>query len=171
MTNQEEFYLSFCCLSSSRFFWGSFFDTISLLGGDFMRYRKIAVVLSFIIFFVFPYYSFSADGGTKGLQVVEGVIAASVVDRTPQDVSDSFPATVSKLYAFTKIAGAKGDTTIKHLWFYGDRLMAEVKLPVRSSNWRTYSSKRILPSWTGEWRVDIVTEDGALLKSIGFHIR
>ncbi len=136
-----------------------------------MRYMKIAAALSFMIFLAFPYYSFSADSGTQDLKVVEGVIATSVVDRVPQDVADSFPATVSKLYAFTKIAGAQGDTMVKHLWFYGDRLMAEVELPVRSSNWRTYSSKRILPSWTGDWRVDVVTEDGALLKSLEFTIR
>ncbi|RMH43608.1 MAG: DUF2914 domain-containing protein, partial [Gammaproteobacteria bacterium] len=46
-----------------------------------------------------------------------------------------------------------------HVWYWQDREMARVDLPVRSSNWRTWSSKRILPEWTGPWRV--VVEDAA----------
>jgi hypothetical protein len=36
--------------------------------------------------------------------------------------------------------------------------------------WRTRSSKRILSSWTGSWRVDIVGEDDVVLKSLDFTI-
>jgi len=39
---------------------------------------------------------------------------------------------------------------------------------VGSIDWRTFSSKRILPQYTGEWRVEIISQDGALLKKISF---
>ncbi len=111
-----------------------------------------------------------ADEEGAALQVAEAVIATSVENLTPIGVADTFPAGVGKLYAFTRITGATGETSIRHLWFYGDRLMAEVSLPVRSANWRTYSSKRILPAWTGQWSVDITTEEGLLIETIYFTI-
>jgi len=104
------------------------------------------------------------------LKVAEAAVATSVENLVPQGVSDRFPSSVGKLYAFTRITGATKDTIIWHLWFYGDKLMAEVRLPVKSVNWRTYSSKRIFPGWTGEWRVDITDEDGLLLETLYFTI-
>ena len=49
--------------------------------------------------------------------------------------------------------------------------MAEVKLPVRSSNWRTFSSKNIMPEWTGQWIVDIADEDGTVIYSLPFTVK
>ncbi|NOZ26141.1 MAG: DUF2914 domain-containing protein [Nitrospirae bacterium] len=104
------------------------------------------------------------------LKVTEAAIATSVENLVPKGVSDRFPGSVGKLYAFTRIAGATKETLVWHLWFYGDKLMAEVSLPVKSVNWRTYSSKRIVPGWTGEWRVDVTNEDGLLLETLYFTI-
>lgn len=88
----------------------------------------------------------------------------------PLGVSDRFRPDVGQLFAFTRINGATRETVVKHLWFHGDDLVAEVRLPVRSVRWRTYSSKRIMPHLTGAWRVEVVTEDGRLLESIPFRV-
>ncbi len=108
---------------------------------------------------------------TTNLAVAEGVIATGVENLTPQGAGDSFEAGVGKLYTFTKISGAQEETSIKHLWFHGDQLMAEVELPVKSSIWRTYSSKTITPDMTGEWKVDVTAQDGTVLTSIPFTVR
>ncbi len=129
---------------------------------------KGGLILIAIILFV-PSLLTAEEPITK-LRITESAICRNVVNRTPVDVSDRFPSTVGKVYTFTRVVGAEGETVVKHLWFYGDRLMAEVTLPVRSANWRTYSSKIILPGWKGKWRVDITTEDGILLKSLEFVI-
>lgn len=111
----------------------------------------------------------AASGTARAeLSVSEGVIATGVESLTPEGAAESFPASVGKLYAFTHVNGAEGETTIKHLWFHGDNLMAEVELPVRSPSWRTYSSKTILPDWTGPWRVDVTAEDGTVIQSLSF---
>ncbi len=112
----------------------------------------------------------TAAGEESALKVAEAVTATSVENLVPQGVSNTFPPTVGKVYAFTRITGATRETVIWHLWFYGDKLMAEVSLPVKSANWRTYSSKRIVPGWTGEWRVDVTNEDGLLLETLYFTI-
>lgn len=105
--------------------------------------------------------------------VQEMVIATDVKKLKPLGVGESFPATVEKLFCFTRIAGmsAKAETKVHHFWFYGDRLVQVMVLPVKGFNWRTYSSRTIPPEWTGSWRVDITAEDGTLLKSVSFTIQ
>lgn len=107
----------------------------------------------------------------QNLKVSESAIATGIENLIPLGESDSFPLSVGKLYAFSKITGATEDTGIKHLWYYGDKLMAEVPLDVKSISWRTYSSKKIIRIWTGHWRVDITTEDGTVLKTLNFTIQ
>lgn len=108
---------------------------------------------------------------SSSLSVQEMVVATGIERLKPIGVAESFPSTVGKLFCFTKITGAKGETSVRHLWFYGDRLVQVVSLPVKWINWRTYSSRTIRPEWTGSWRVDITAEDGTLLKSVGFTIQ
>lgn len=107
----------------------------------------------------------------SSLTVTEAAIATGMEGLTPQGAADSFESSVGKLYTFTKITGANEETLVKHHWFHEDQLMAEVELPVRSASWRTYSSKTIAPAMTGQWKVDILSQDGTLLKSIPFTIK
>lgn len=102
------------------------------------------------------------------IEVAEAVITTNIVDRVPVDALESYSATVGQLYCFTRIVGAEADTSVTHVWYYGDQEMARVTLPVRSSYWRTWSSKNILPEWTGAWRVEILDEDGALIETAAF---
>jgi hypothetical protein len=46
-----------------------------------------------------------------------------------------------------------------------------LNIPVRSSSWRTWSSKRILKEWQGIWRVDILLPGGKLLISKEFLVK
>ncbi|RMG68308.1 MAG: DUF2914 domain-containing protein [Nitrospirae bacterium] len=107
---------------------------------------------------------------SKALEVKEAYIAKAVVELKPVEPSEQFSSDIGRVYCFSRITGAKTNTTVRHLWFYKDRFMAEVELPVKSPDWRTYSSKRILPSWKGPWRVDITDREGLLLKSLHFEI-
>lgn len=106
-----------------------------------------------------------------GLTVTQGVITTQVVDRAPVDAVEVFPASVGKLFCFTRVEGATGDTTITHVWYRGSEEMARIELPVRAGDWRTWSSKRILPSWGGEWRVEVRDAAGNLLQTIPFTLQ
>lgn len=108
---------------------------------------------------------------TANLQVVEGVICKNVVNRAPVDPGNTFPKDVGKLFCFTRVIGATGPTSITHQWYYNDRQVASVVLPVKSPNWRTRSSKVIVPWAAGAWRVDVLGPDGKLLKSLAFTIQ
>ena len=103
--------------------------------------------------------------------VVDMEICTSIEDRVPVGVDTSFSADVEKLYCFTKIVSNQDEGSVFHVWLYNDRVMSKIELPTKAKVWRTWSSKRILPSWTGKWRVDIESPDGTLLGSKEFEVK
>jgi len=102
------------------------------------------------------------------LKVAVGQITTAVEKQMPVDKIENFPADYGKLYCFTRIVGADQETQVTHVWYYQEDEMARVVLPVRSSDWRTYSSKRFLPQWAGQWRVKILDADENELATIAF---
>ena len=102
------------------------------------------------------------------LEVRDVAIGTGVYERVPTGISSNFESSVGKLYAFTRIVGAEGDTRVYHKWYHGDVLVADVPLSVRSGDWRTWSSKKVQPDWTGDWRLVVVSEDGSILGSVKF---
>jgi len=128
----------------------------------------------FNIIFLFIFFLRLFSGSTihaQGILKVEQIaIAIAVEDRQPIGVSDVFADTVGALYCFTEIRGMGESTTVSQVWYYGEKRMAEVKLNVRGYRWRTWSTKVMQAEWTGDWRVDVVSEDGKILKSKRFRI-
>ncbi len=102
--------------------------------------------------------------------VAESAIATQVADRQPVDNVTSVPADVGRVYCWTRIVGAQGEVEVVHVWYHGDMEMARVPLRVGSDNWRTWSSKNIEPSWTGQWRVDVEAPDGTVIQSMSFTV-
>jgi len=94
----------------------------------------------------------------------------AVEDRQPFGVGTVFPEDLDKLYCFTKIGGAQGTTYVYHVWYFGDKEIARVKLPVRSKSWRTWSSKN-LHMGLGYGYVEIVSESGDILGRAEFKIQ
>lgn len=104
------------------------------------------------------------------VKVTRMVFCTEIVGREPLSEETTFENDVEKIFCFTRIEGAQFDMQIRHRWFYKDSLMAEVALPVRSRSWRTYSSKNIMPQWVGEWHVEVVDDEGRLLRTESFTV-
>lgn len=81
-----------------------------------------------------------------------------------------FPAGVERIWCLTRIQGLSAPTTVTHAWYHEGESKARVELNVGSSDWRTWSSKRILPAWTGAWEVKVLDESGKVLGTYGFTI-
>ncbi len=94
----------------------------------------------------------------------------SVKDRQPSGVGSVFPEDLRKLYCFTKIGGAKAPTYIYHVWYFKNKEIARVKLPVKSKHWRTWSSKN-LHMGSGYGYVEVVSESGDILGRAEFGIQ
>jgi len=128
---------------------------------------RLIRILSLLLFFALALPVFAH----AEMVVAEGVIATAVADRAPAGVADVFPSTVGKLYCFTRLTGAGTETEVTHVWYRGDQEMARVALSVRSDNWRSWSSKQILPEWAGAWRVEVLDAGGTLLQTIPFTVQ
>lgn len=114
----------------------------------------------------------SAFAGSKDIAITELVITSKIVKGKPIDSIKRLSSSTDKnLYCFTRtVAPAGTDGTIRHLWYKGDEKVAEYTLPVKGEKWRTYSKKSIQKGWAGDWRVEVVADDGTLLKTVKFRM-
>lgn len=101
---------------------------------------------------------------------VEAQLCTGVQERMPVGMADSFTPEVGQVYLWCKITGGSGSSTIKHVWSYNGQEKATVELTVNGSSWRTWSAKKILPEWTGDWSVKVVDASGNVLKELSFKI-
>ncbi len=97
-------------------------------------------------------------------------VGTEIADRMIVGEASSFPATVGKVYVWSRITGGAGESTVKHVYSHNGTEMASVELRINGSSWRTWSSKSILPSWTGNWEVKVVDASGATIGSTTFTI-
>ena len=119
---------------------------------------------------VFAALSPAQESWAGGMKVEEAVICRDIEDRSPVKAGSSFVEGVPKLYCYTRVEGAEPPTTITHVWYYGNREMARVTLPVKFSSWRTYSSITFYQNWPGKWSVAVLTPGNDILKVLTFTI-
>ena len=119
---------------------------------------------------LFPLRSMGQAEHGDQLEVVDSAICLDVVDHECVGGDVVFPADVGKLYCLTRLYGARTDTEVTHVWFYGDIERARVPLAIRSINFRTFSSKIIRSTETGDWRVEVVDSQNRVLKIIEFKV-
>ncbi len=112
------------------------------------------------------------SAGAGELQVELGF--GTGIDRETRSLTGEntvFPAGQDRVYCRMHILNAQAPTTVTHAWFWNGKTMAQVELNVGSANWRTWSSKRLLPSWTGNWEVKVLDQAGKVLASATFEIQ
>ena len=107
---------------------------------------------------------------TETFDSVEVAVCLNVEDRQPVNRAESFAPDVDRVFFWCKVTGAVDSTSIRHVWVYEGTEMVTVELPVKSAWWRTWSSKAILPSWTGNWEVRLLDAEGNILTSAAFTI-
>jgi hypothetical protein len=122
---------------------------------------------AFVLLAVSAAFGQPAETPAKASIVARAEVCTSIEDREPAGVSNRFDADVDQLYCFTEIRGAEG-AVVTHAWIHEGTTRARVELPVRSPRWRTWSSKQILPGWTGDWQVKILDADGVVLETLEF---
>jgi len=137
-----------------------------------MQTKIIALILSIGLIGLLAGTATSQENEAEAMtaSIAEAVVCREVVDRAPVGGGDVFPKDVERLYCFVRVTGADTEIEIQHKWYYQGELVATVALPVRSDNWRTYSSKRIGPQMSGEWMVEICLDQGEPLQKIVFMV-
>ena len=105
------------------------------------------------------------------IQLEEIKICRGIIGKQPMGSGTVFPDTTKRLYCFTAVNTANPPSKISHVWFHRTNKLAEVVLDVQQENWRTWSSKRIIPQWKGPWRVEILDDAGLLIGKAEFEVR
>ncbi len=141
-----------------------------------MRSFRVIITAYLISLVLFNPALAEKDTGEKKKQakekigVVNAVICKEVKDLCPVSESDVFPCDVERLYCFTRVTGANRGEIIKHIWYYQGTKLAEIILPIKSPDFRTYSSKKIADYQKGNWRVEVMSLDGVNLATLNFTI-
>ena len=104
------------------------------------------------------------------VEVTQAVVATDVQDREPMGVDTTFVADVGTVYFYTVFEGDFGEMQVEHVWMRDGEEIARVPLTVRGPRWRTWSSKEILPTWTGSWTVMVVDSAGNEHASVDFTV-
>ena len=120
---------------------------------------RVLLLFSFFI----PVQPLKADE----IGVTRSIITTEIKALEPVSRLERVPTTVQRVFYFTELTGLAGHA-ISHRWEYNGQLMAEVRFEVGSNRWRTWSSKNMLPSWTGTWQVSVVDDGGNLLEQQAF---
>lgn len=110
----------------------------------------------------------------SGVVLAEGSVARAIVttavsEREPVNDLDQVMAGNDKVIFFTELRGMEGQA-VKHRWSHGDESLAEVEFNVGGPRWRVWSSKNLLPEWSGEWKVEVIDGEGNVVseKLFGF---
>jgi hypothetical protein len=106
----------------------------------------------------------------SGARIARSAICLRVEEREPVDTGTSFRPDVGQLFAYTQVEGVTRPTRITHVWYHGHNEIYRRDLDIQDTGWRTWTSKKIDPSWTGPWRVEVLDENGGPLATLEFTI-
>ena len=112
------------------------------------------------------------EADTSELAVADMAFGAGYdyATRALTDVGETFPAGTEIVWCRTRITGADGPATVTHVWYRDGKTMARVELQILSGSYRTVSSKKLLPEWTGRWEVKVLDEAGTVLRAESFTV-
>lgn len=100
--------------------------------------------------------------------VARAIFTSAIVDREPVDNLATVSNDTTRVFFFSDLRDLAGQI-VTHRWEYNGKVMAEVTFKVgNGARWRVYSSKNLLPDWTGQWTVVVSNENGQPLKASTF---
>ena len=106
------------------------------------------------------------------LKIKDIKICKSIYKRTPVGADVVFTNNVDSLYCYTRIQNTGKKKEVKHVWYYEDQIMTQVRYNVKKSNiYRSWTKKTILSQQVGRWRVDVQDPDGTIIGSKKFEIK
>jgi len=96
------------------------------------------------------------------------VVCTSIQNNSCEGADVKFPSDVGKLWGFSQVTNVP--EKIVHVWFYRDKELGRVDLPVKAARWRTWSNVTVAKNMAGPWRLDVRDSGGKVLASFSFTI-
>lgn len=106
------------------------------------------------------------SGFSRG-SVVRSAFTTEISDREPTNDISNLTNDQGEVKFFTELRDMSGQTAV-HRWEYDGKVMAEIPFDVRGPRWRVWSSKSLVPEWTGDWKVSVVNGAGEVISEKTF---
>ena len=101
------------------------------------------------------------SGFSRG-SVVRSAFTRNIDDREPAENLQNLTNENGQVKFFTELRDMSGQTAI-HRWEYEGKVVAEVAFDVKGPRWRVWSSKSLVPQWTGDWKVSVINGAGEVI--------
>ena len=99
-------------------------------------------------------------------------ICKNIKNRNPVGIGDIFTNSVDSLYCFTKIENLGKKMEVRHVWYYENQIMTQVRYNVKKSKvYRSWTKKTISSFQIGNWRVEVQDRNGTIIGSKTFKIK
>ena len=106
--------------------------------------------------------------GAHAGEVSRAVFATAIDNREPVSTVDSLDSSTTRsITFFTELNDFSGQTVI-HQWTHNDKVMFEKSFEVKAQRWRVWTSKTLIPNWSGTWTVNVLDAEQTLLASRSF---
>jgi hypothetical protein len=106
----------------------------------------------------------SIGGNAYAGTVSRALFTIGIDNHEPVIMVDSISAdSYDSISFFTELNGMSGET-VTHQWVFDDKVMFEKSFEVNGDRWRVWTSKTLIPDWTGTWTVKVLSEDGSVLE-------
>ncbi|HUI92478.1 MAG TPA: DUF2914 domain-containing protein [Chitinivibrionales bacterium] len=104
----------------------------------------------------------SASSAPKVCKLDSIAFGTGVESRALVGVTNVFEPTSRKVFCWTKISIDRAPVTVKHVWYNGSEKVFELPLRLKYASGRLWSYKTVTP---GDWKVDVVNEQGEVIGS------
>jgi hypothetical protein len=136
-----------------------------------MKLPSAILVVFLTLTLSLSFYSLASAMDDPGFLINRMVMSESVTDREPVTIGDTFTEDTEKVYCFLEAGNIEHDTTVSFVWYFENKEMARVSLPLsKGLRWRTYSSKK-LAGLKGNWKVELQDASGIVLNSVSFRVQ
>jgi len=107
--------------------------------------------------------------GTNSIIVDKALVCLDIKDRLPVQECQRINSNAGKIFCWAIFINGEGKK-IRYIWYIGEKVSASNWLNITSNRFRAWCPRNIDPRASGPSRVDIVDEQGRILRSIEFEI-
>lgn len=123
-------------------------------------------LLMFLVLLTIPTLSEAARVRVREMAVTTRIVKGKPIDSVHRISRRS----VRVLYCYSRGIAEEGTDRLKHVWRLNGRVVETVEFPLAGSHFAISSSRKVSPSDVGEWRVDLMTADGTIVRSVTFRM-
>ncbi len=102
--------------------------------------------------------------------LVQAVMCETIENFKPVNQAVVFSISLGRVYCFTAFDPVPEQSDIHHRWYRQDLLISNATLVLTPPKWSSFSSMQLREADKGPWRVEIVDNQGMLMKTLRFSI-